>query len=157
MIGVLLCAMPFILPLTIGLALVRRAPGVSRLAGWLTLKPLLATPLWLLLGAATFSGNWSRPSLAYALTALPGVGLTLVLVWVFRSEVRWRGIGPLWLLLVLDTLRWGSSFLLGLVGAAKINLLLISLAMPTVFAISAWVVCAEFRPIQQDEAQRSEP
>ena len=157
MIGVLVCAMPFILPLIIGLALVHRAPGVSRLAGWLTLKPVLATPLWFLLGAATFRGDWSRPSLAYAVTALPGVGLTLVLVWVFRSVVRWRANGPLWLLLVLDTLRWGSSFLFGLVEAAKLSLLMVSLAMPTVFALCAWMVCAESKPDQQDNAQRSEP
>jgi hypothetical protein len=159
MIGVLFCVMPFMLPLIIGLALVRRTTtsGLSHLSGWLTLKPLVATPLWIALVAATSTGNWSRPSLAYGLTALPGVGLTIVLVWVFRAEVRWRPINPVWLLLVLDTLRWGSSFLLGFDTAAAIYLVLMSLAMPTVFALCAWRVCAVPKPILQDKAQRSGP
>jgi hypothetical protein len=157
MIGALLFVLPFILPLIIGLALVWRTTtsGLSHLCGWLTLKPLVATPLWLVLVAATFTGNWSRPSLAYGLTAIPGIGLTIMLVWIFRAEIDWRPSSPIWLLLVLDTLRWGSSFLLGLHTAEVISLILISLAMPTVFALCAWRVCAVPKPILDDIAQRS--
>jgi len=137
-VNVIFCASPFILPCFLGIRILGQASDdFSRLAGWLTLKPLIATPLWFFLVDATFSGDWSRPGPAYVLTALPGIGLTLILVLIFRSVFQSHSSATR-MLLALDTVRWGSSFLMGLLpGSIKLLLAFIALAMPTVFALFA--------------------
>jgi hypothetical protein len=142
--NLLLCASPFILPCLLGIRILgQSSDDFSRLASWLTLKPLIATPIWFFLVDATFSGDWSRPGPAYVLTALPGIGITLIIVLIFRSVVQSHPSG-IRMLLALDTLRWGSSFLMGLLpGSIKLLLAFIALAMPTVFALFAQVISKE--------------
>lgn len=145
-LNLICCASPFILPCFLGIRILGLASDdFSRLAGWLTLKPLIATPIWFFLVDATFSGDWSRPDPTYALTALPGIGLTFILALVFRSVFQSHASAVMGLL-ALDTVRWGSSFLMGLgllPDPLKLLLAFIALAMPTVFALFAQVICTE--------------
>jgi len=150
-------AFPFVIPLVIGIHLVTRryASDFTRLAGYLTLKPLLATPIWaaiMLFGSmlnityevslytdrTTFESK--TVNLLYIIgTAVIGLGLTGVILWIFRGRPIWRSPWRLVLLLALDTLRWGSTALIEALYTPAPGVIAIALAMPTIFAIAAWL------------------
>ena len=144
----LICFLPIlapfmIAPLIIGKQLLARnsASALPQFAGWLTLKPLITTPIWLLLVGLTFSGDWFKPSPAYLLTALPGIIGTLIIVASYRSELCWS-CGAEWVLLVLDTVRWGCSLLWGLSAQSNgLGCALIGLMLPSIYAGVAWILC----------------
>ncbi len=106
----------------------------------MTLKPLLATPLWLAVIQLSTSLGRTQPIPNVILQALPGVGLTLLIVWTCRARLKGQPAGIITTLLILDTVRWGSSVL----GqqfeqlAGNCFFLLLSMSMPTVFALVAW-------------------
>lgn len=115
---------------------------LGKLAGFFTLKPLVATPLWvmLLLFPQVPGGpaNWSLWSL------LPGAVLTLMIVANF-----WRLFAPPSLLasafLAFDVLRWGTTFMLvGRIGRDAdllfFLLLIAAYLLPSGYGAIAWVV-----------------
>jgi hypothetical protein len=140
------CASPFIIPLFLGIRVLSLHPesDFSRLAGWLSLKPIVATPIWLYLVDRTFSGDWSRPSPAYLVTALPGILLTLLIVAAHRSALT-SNPGGARFLLVMDTIRWGNSLLMVSLSGSPLTpiFIFVGLTMPTFFAFGALALCNE--------------
>ncbi len=142
----------FWVPLIIGIRLLPRDLVFRRgdfawMAALLTLKPFLTTPYW---NAEAFSNTFSlnnSEKLVHSLNGIaPGAGLTLLTLIVF---------GPLffgakartasWVLIALDCLRWGNSFMLSLAGTGLSGgnsgaclQMASGLTMPTIFAIVAW-------------------
>jgi hypothetical protein len=115
-----------------------RADPLERLAGPFTLKPVIATILWAVIlqlnAVAAVPAAVVKP-----LTVIPGIGLTLLIVWanldLFRGEPKWA-----WILLVMDTLRWLSSFLwLEFDGSIAFTgpLFWLAMGLPSIFAIMA--------------------
>lgn len=130
----------------VGLYLVISRPaGLGLLAGLLTLKPIVATPIWIAI-LEGFSVSVTTLEPAHFLTLLPGAGLTIVIVFIFRPLFSGPTAGPARLLLALDCARWLNSFLLVLPFGSSPGtdelpcvLALIGLALPTVFAVVALV------------------
>jgi hypothetical protein len=140
----LLCAIPFWIPMGIGFYLVLTRPNrLSLMAGLLTLKPIVATPIWLAILANSFNSVPHRIELAHFLSVLPGASLTLAVVIVFRSLFSGPRAGIARTLLVLDCARWLNSFFMVLPFSSRGNgvfgviLALLGLTLPTVFAIVA--------------------
>jgi hypothetical protein len=144
---------PAILGAIIWLKYRRRELG--RLSAIFTLKPIIATPLWAAIMAIVSPPEaetfWGRgpPPLAYFLTALPGVGLTLVIVAVFWSLFVRSKSGAAFLLVVLDCFRWGITIIAPVilalpVGGSPLGLALCLLftaeRFPTLYGIVALVV-----------------
>ena len=166
-----LITLPFWIPVLIGLSLVARdtTDGLARMAGLLTLKPILTTPIWYVIWAsldAFFSqtsalasiplGAGLTPRTALVLrrlipalaSTLPGASLTLLTALVFRSRLSGSRARDARLLLVLDCVRWLNSFLLVLTVSSDSELssficsyaALIGLGLPTVYAVVAYSV-----------------
>ena len=124
-----------------------RANDFARWAALLTLKPLVATPLWLLISQwyqTSHRGCEADP--AYFLTAAPGIGITLLLIFLFRKVVRGlrgKGVG---VLLILDTIRWGNSILFypqcyGIGNRLEGIVIYTGLVLPTIFALVVLGLC----------------
>jgi hypothetical protein len=121
------------------------------IAALLTLKPLAATPIWLMIlnepfRFANFTHAWR-----IALSIVPGAGLTAFIVLVFRSSFTASGISRTRILLMLDCIRWLNSFFLFVLfsTSALSNLFLpviiswLGVLMPTIFALSACALVYE--------------
>jgi hypothetical protein len=153
-----ICAPIFFIPAIIGSILIAKGTDLdlSRMAGWLTLKPILTTPVWfvslavsaILLGESSFPG---RAWILAVISILPGASLTMCTVLLFRSTLFRPRAYAAWLLVALDCVRWLNTFLLTLGSASwprsrdLIDLIgpatpMIGIAMPAVFAIIAYVV-----------------
>ena len=153
-----ICVPIFFIPAIIGSILIAKGVDLdlSRMAGWLTLKPILTTPVWLvsLTVSAILLEESSSPERAWILAVigiLPGASLTMWTVLVFRLTLFRPRAHAAWLLVALDCARWLNSFLMTLVSAdwsrsgdlidlVNVPTPMIGLAMPTVFAIIAYVV-----------------
>jgi len=153
-----LCSIPFWLPAGLGLYLwLNRPHALGRMAALLTLKPILATPLWL----AILSAEPQPSPLRAGLSALPGLTLTLLIVWACRSVFSGSTAGPAWSLLGLDGLRWLNSAALALTvsgrysqatGSLACLMAQIGLALPSLFALAALAVS-----VPQGEAPPERP
>lgn len=145
-----------IIPLIVSIMLFRHAttPFV-RLLTLLTFKPIITTPLWLLIMSLLPDTGDRIPApvavvpILYlpiwftveALVPLPliGIGVTSVLLWSFRSRLRTMPRVALLLILMLDLLRWGSTYLSTLLHGDAINMFTVpAIVMPTIFAVVAW-------------------
>lgn len=148
---VLACAVSaFVIPLIVGVMILGRARGnpIIRFAGWMTLKPVLATPLWFFFTSLMTSNL--PPSLPRWLGWVPGVLLTLILIYIYRDIVFDEFDHPIVpRLLGLDVARWGSTaFMYGLLNNAEMPssgisgagacFIPIAIFMPTIFAIAAF-------------------
>jgi hypothetical protein len=141
-------------PLIIGIVLLaKREKDVLRwFAGLMTLKPVIATPVWY----AIVLGDLYSPSAELKLIA-PGVGLTVLitlLCWrVFRDP---HTSGAAQRLLLLDTARWVSSWMWSLLlkGAGNpsssvscfCSAALVALALPTIFGFVALALVEQHEP-----------
>jgi len=141
------CTLPFLLvPLAIGAYLLSRSSTspLTYFMALLTLKPLLATPLWLLLVQLSVDPTWTDPIPKVGLYSLPGIGLTLLIVWACRARLKGQPAGIIAILLVLDTFRWGSTVITqaGYRPPPPTGeiLFILSLTMPSIFAIVAWLL-----------------
>ncbi|MBZ0279465.1 MAG: hypothetical protein K8L97_01910 [Anaerolineae bacterium] len=152
MFAVLFCVVStFVVPLIIGVMILGRAAGdpVFRFAGWMTLKPILATPLWF------FMTSWLATNaslrLAVYVNWLPGAAITLLLVLAYRQTMFGDSAHPAALrLLGLDFARWISTAVMyATLNIANVTIssdfsalgaCLIPLAvfMPTIFAVVAF-------------------
>ena len=148
----------FILPLILGPILLRRYrdDDLSKLAGWLTLKPVLATPLWALI-LGSMSSFTAFPALKEALTLIPGIGLTLLILWANRRLFAAEKTTGLMFLLA-DALRWLNAFAwvyfsasLGM--SAPDPYYVIGLVLPNAFAVMAFLVMRSRRKGRERAAQ----
>jgi hypothetical protein len=136
----------FIVPAIVGFYLLvsSRGNGLRRMAGWLTLKPIVATPIWI----AILDSITSRWDASIILTIIPGAGLTLLIMLAFQPLL----FGPqrsstAWWLIKLDCVRWINSFVLlaleptpsgSLLAPVVCGTVVLGLTMPTLFAIVVW-------------------
>ena len=133
-LNLFLLSIPFWIPAIVGLYLVVKRPGpLGLMAGLLTLKPIVTTPIWLALLQNT---NAYRLTPANFLAILPGAGLTLIAFMVFRPLFSGPQADNARILLVLDIARVLNSFLMWLLGLICV-LGPIGLALPTLFALAA--------------------
>lgn len=146
----LLCILTgiFGIPLLVGLVLlvkhfVKRRDGghYCLLAAAFTLKPLIASPLWLLIAG----GPGLPKQVMLPLSILPGVGLTALIVLAFRSSFSRPMKEIPRSLLIFDCVRWLNSLLAlsiaALAGYSGIGFAFIfafvGLALPSIYAIYA--------------------
>ena len=137
-------SIPFWVPAAIGLYLVVTRPDeLSLMAGLLTLKPIVTTPIWFTIISALHSPI-DKLEPAHFLSILPGAGLTVIIAFAFRHLFSGPRAGSARALLVLDCARWLNSFLIslpygGAMGSGSLACLfaLIGIALPTIFAVVA--------------------
>lgn len=121
------------------------------IAALLTIKPLVATPIWLLIlnepfPSADFTHAWRA-----ALSIVPGAGLTAFIVLVFRSSFTAPGINKPRIILMLDCIRWLNSFFLVILFSTlalsdwflPVIMSWLGVLMPTIFALSACAMVFE--------------
>lgn len=136
-----LCGVAVFLPIILGIRLFLRTddPYFSRFAGLLTLKPLLATPIWMMIGSATATA----PRAPIVLTLLPGIGLTVLLLIAYKDVLRDETTRQSAIvLLVLDCVRWINSFIMLLSASTPASglLIFVAIALPGVFAlVASWI------------------
>lgn len=116
---------------------------MAQLAGLWTLKPLLATPLFVGLNQWYHNVGMPLPVPGYLL-ALPGLTLTLALL-AFHHITARQKYGPTLVLLGLDILRWGSSVWLvsrlhDVSSPIVFGGMVAALVLPTAFALTAWLL-----------------
>lgn len=159
---ILFYVVPCIVPLIVGVFLMGTEHNTwVRMLALLTLKPVIATPLWLL-SLFLFRSFESEPPVSIAIlpvlyipvglsfeTLLPipiiGCGLTATIIWIYRASLRTMPYSVLALVLVLDTLRWGSTYLTNLVVADSIDMFTWpAVIMPSIFALAAWICCGTY-------------
>ena len=131
----------YVLPLILGPVLLRRfrEDDLSRMAGWFTLKPLLATPLWAWIVDLEGGTGFYLPLDAFP-TLIPGIGLTLWILWKYRHLLR-SNMGTIILLLVGDALRWLNSFAwLTIDSDAGSPFYTAGLILPNAYAVMALVI-----------------
>ena len=134
----------FVLPVIAGavILLYFRDDPIRGMAGAFTLKPLIATPVWLyMLISLAPARDTSSP-----ITLIPGIGLTLLLVYAFRGVIRTEAKTAL-VLLVGDAIRWlyPFAYLFWSPGAFEKSsvenpLFLIGLILPNAYAALAFVI-----------------
>lgn len=139
-----LCLVPLGIPAAIGLYLyVNRPDDLGKMATYLTLKPIVATPIWFAIIYTLLPPFIHKLEPAHFLTLLPGAGLTIVIVFMYRHVFTGPSAGSAIILLVLDCIRWLNSFLLilpyggGTNGPLNCLFAFIGLAMPSVLAVVA--------------------
>ena len=140
-LSLFLCSIPFWVPAAIGLYLVVNRPNeLSVMAGLLTLKPIVTTPIWFAI-ISTLPRPVYKLEPTHLWSILPGAGLTLLTAFAFRRLLSGPGAGRARALLVLDCARWLNSFLLSLPYVADGPLVclfaIIGLILPTAFAVVA--------------------
>jgi hypothetical protein len=135
-LSLVVLTIPFWIPAAAGLWLcINRRNDIGRLGGLLTLKPLLATPIWLFILATT-----SHPQTRFVLSLLPGACLTLLIVVTYRRLLYGPHAKIVWTWLSLDCIRWLSGCLIYLPSGDTSMLCLagsLGLTMPTIFAVVA--------------------
>ena len=142
LVNFLLLAAPIGIPALGGCyLLMRKSDGLSRMAGLLTIKPVLTTPIWFgIIAALEPSHSYDRLGPSHFLSILPGASLTLITVIAFRRLFSGPRARVAWMLLALDCARWLNSFFIYWpYGDGSLNCLsaLCGLSMPTVFATIA--------------------
>ena len=158
LLNLFLISIPFWLPAVVGLYLViTRRNEFTLMAGLLTLKPILTTPIWFaVLGTLPRPVHGLEP--AHFLSILPGFSLTVLIVIAFRHLFTGPHAGGARTLLVLDCARWLNSFLISVQYNLTMNteslaciFALIGLALPTVFAVVAVTLSlTSVRDLQED-------
>jgi hypothetical protein len=144
LLNLFLISIPFWIPAAVGPYLViTRRNDISLMAGLLTLKPILTTPIWFaILSTLPRPVHGLEP--AHFLSILPGFSLTVLIAVVFRRLLSGPHAGSARILLALDCARWLNSFVI----SVQYNLTMdtqslacifavIGLALPTVFAVVA--------------------
>lgn len=101
----------YVLPLVLGPIILRtfRKDPLARFAGFFSMKPVVATPLWILLGISFSDLNFPGRLLQLQ-TIIVGLGLTLILMWEFRALLKSER-KTVFLLLACDSVRWINTLL----------------------------------------------
>ncbi len=142
------CIFPaLVIPAIIGFSLrSRNYDDFTRMATLLTLKPIIATPIWFLLYINTditegqlAPGYYTSEIIppAYLLTLLPGLSLTLIILIVCRRAFGQAKPSSLLILIGLDCVSWLTSFAMRFPWdewAFRCWLPIIVLLMPSIYA-----------------------
>jgi hypothetical protein len=155
-----LCLLAFVFgpPLLIGLSLrgVKHS-DFSRWAGYMTLKPLVATPIYALWMAVLLSG-WSPGSYTNSMgavalpLALPGLLLTIWITSRYSGDSFIYHPRATWFLLLLDFFRWGgSSWMLALPEPIPAYGVMLASGLPLVFSIAALLLARADDPFATPE------
>jgi hypothetical protein len=148
--AVLYClSFPLWIPAAIGLYLLTsRRNEFSYMAGVLTLKPIITTPIWaVIVGSLQDSGVDGARIALYSI--LPGASLTILALVIFRHLFfRLMSISAM-LLIVLDCMRWINSGLLTAIAFLPYNrandtltgiFAIIGLIFPTAYSVVALTI-----------------
>ncbi len=130
-----------LIPIIIGIIILRKSAALSfsQMLGIFTLKPLIATPLWLNSMQIIAQPSWEHTIPDFFVLTAPGIILTLVILLVYHSCLHKQLAGALLILLIFDTIRWSSSTLSITLDRTYGNAFMgiLSFVMPTIFAIVA--------------------
>jgi hypothetical protein len=137
-------ALPLTMPLVVGLIIlvVYRNDMLNRLIGCITIKPVVAYPLWYYLlntVGTTLYNNWldnvTQPT-GPLVPLLPAIILSIVIVYAFRNTFTQR---LAWLFLGLDVLRMLNTLVLT---SSDLNfwLLTFGILLPSIIAILALII-----------------
>ena len=151
-------ALGFAFPITIGpiILLSHRHDALARLAGVFTVKPLAATPLWaLILALRPDIRSDAQQTTSLLLTLVPGIGLTLLILWVFRRVYKLEPTRA-YVLLGADVIRWLSTFVMLLMYpnadlSLRAGYYLLALAVPNAYAFLAAIIVTD----RSDQVQAS--
>jgi WD40 repeat protein len=136
----LIASLPPLVGGLVMLARSRRPRGwpleVIQLVATLTFKPVVTGAIYIALYLVLYFD--SAPLRALPVLAVLGPGVTALILWRFRGAVRTLPRVALATLLGLDLLRWVSAFL----GTVLVVPPLVSLVMPTLYMIVAWLLVA---------------
>lgn len=110
-------SLPFLIPLAIGYHLLAsRGDDLSLMAGLLTLKPIITTPIWVAI-ISLLQGSGVGDALIALCSILPGASLTILALLRFRPLFQDLRATPARMLIVLDCMRWINSGLLAATGS----------------------------------------
>jgi len=119
---------------------------ISRYIGFLTLKPVIAYPIWFVISFSDWFNKVydTNPVLIAAVPLIPGIVLTLIIVYSFRHLF---GIDRVvWLFLIGDVIRWMNTFIFtaftnsNIVFNIFIFLVFFGLYFPSLYAVVALIV-----------------
>lgn len=143
-----LLSIPLWIPGVIGLYLLaNRRNELGLMAGLLTLKPILTTPLWvLIISFLQRDGVAAAPIALYSI--LPGASLTVMTLVIFRPLFFGSRSTLARMLILLDCMRWVNSYLLTRIaslpygyseamGSMACVFALLGLIFPTAYAVVA--------------------
>ena len=141
----LFIVLPLALPLVVGIVILVGycETELNRLIGFITLKPVLAYPLWFYITTTvgtTWYDNWFdniNQSFGSLLPLIPAIILSVLIVYVFRNMFTHR---LAWLFLGLDILRMLNTLLLASSDEMDNFSLPFGLALPSVIAILALII-----------------
>jgi hypothetical protein len=143
--GILLFVLIVLIPLVgAGLLLRMGTPGDAgfyRMAGWLTLKPLVT--ILLLLWIVDLLMDAPRPLKAVA-SIQPDIVIALLLMYRYRRLFAGRQARQAWGLVLADSIRWGNALLALLFPESGFFslFLLIGILMPSIFAVAAYILAS---------------
>lgn len=132
-------------PLLVGIYLLVQKTRRQKLAGWFVIKPVITTPLFLLIMTIiAFSPYWGNHSLERFTAMLPAVLFTALLAVLFHDLYRPANARLIIVLHGMDVLRWGAVLLIVLfIDRGEPFLapfVLMALALPTLYALVAWMM-----------------
>ena len=144
LLNLFLCSIPLWIPAAIGIYLyINRPDDLGQMATYLTLKPIVTTPIWVAIIYTLLPASIHELEPAHFLTILPGAGVTIVIMFMYRHVFTGPKAGSAKVLLALDCIRWLNSFLLilpyggGTNGPLNCLFAFVGLAMPSAFAVVA--------------------
>jgi hypothetical protein len=156
-----LLVQPLSIPFAVGLFILVRywKDDVGRFIGFLSLKPVIAYPIWFFISWSDWYSKVydnSRPVLMAVFPLLPGIFLTLITVNFFRYLFKIEKVA--WLFLIGDIIRWANTFVFSafvdnnIVLNLFVFLAFFGLAFPSIYTIIAFIV-ARKRSNRQSIAQ----
>ena len=146
-----LLSIPFWITAAIGLYLIKnRRNELCLMAGLLTLKPIITTPIWAKIAFSLEHSGISSGLMALC-SILPGAGLTVLIFVIFRSKFYGLRATSARMLIVLDCLRWINSGLLTMISSLLYDsaancaciLAFVGLIFPTAYSVVALTTTLE--------------
>jgi hypothetical protein len=144
--GIVLFVIIMLIPLVVGVRLLRMfTPGDAgfyRMAGCLTLKPLVTIPLLLWISDILIDA----PRLLKASASVqPDIVITLLLMYRYRRLFAGRQARPAWGLVLVDGLRWGNSLLALLYPESGFFplFLLVGILTPSSYSVAAYILASK--------------
>jgi hypothetical protein len=145
-----------IIPFVVGFAFIsdknKSANRLKKLAGWFIFKPIITTPIWMIV---IFYSNYlflSKPSIFWStISILPAVTASIIIVYKFQDLFRSKNLGP-WILLGFDIVRWGSTYVAMNIPFYKSDLVtlaeLLSASFPTLYTIIAIILLSSQKSLE---------
>lgn len=146
----------FVLPLILGPVILRSYKDeLGKFAGWLTLKPLIATPCWALMLELLDKFKLPKDP-GQALSLLPAVVLTLLISWKFRGV--FKAERTVFVFLAADALRWLNTYVwMHFDGRAQLTdpFLLAGWILPNAYAVMALIILVRRKKQSDQPTERS--